>query len=248
LLLHCDGYWSTLRRLVETAPGVDGFVERAAGRLRASAICPLLSLPDVLRLGNAAFAPRDAYLEPPAAERERWHRRMEDVRELRVGLCWGGNPRINQPFASRIDERRSVPPGLLQPLFDVPGVRMYSLQKGPAAGADVAASVRSRLVDWTSEFADYADTAAFVANLDLVISVDTSVVHCAGAIGIPVFMLDRFDNCWRWGTDCADPGWYTSLRVFRQPAFGEWEPAIDRLQRELAACAAAPTAARRAAP
>lgn len=244
LLLHCDGYWSTLKRLVATAPGIDGFVDRAAGRVHARAICPLLSLPHLMQLGVAAFAPRDAYLRPPAAERDRWRRRIEEVPGLRVGLCWGGNPRINQPFASRIDERRSVPLALLQPLFDVPGVRMFSLQKGAAAAGNVAANDRVRLIDWTSELADYADTAAFVANLDLVISVDTSVVHCAGALGVPVWLLDRYDNCWRWGSDPADPGWYTSLRVFRQPAFGHWEPAIARMHRELAALAEAPSGTR----
>lgn len=237
LLLHCDGYWSTLRRLVATAPGLDGFVERAAGRVHASAICPLLSLPHVLHLGVAGFAPRDAYLHPPADERVRWRQRMEAVPGLRVGLCWGGNPRINQPFASRIDERRSVPLARLRALFDVPGVRLFSLQKGAAAEADVTAGDRARLIDWTSELTDYADTAALVANLDLVISVDTSVVHCAGALGVPVWMLDRFDNCWRWGTDPADPGWYRSLRVFRQRAFGEWESVIGDLHRELVAFA-----------
>jgi tetratricopeptide (TPR) repeat protein len=238
LLLHCDGYWATLKRLVATAPGLDGFVDHAAGRVPAAAICPLLSLPHALNLGGAAFAAREAYLHPPATERERWRQRMEAVPGLRVGLCWGGNPRINQPFASRIDERRSVPLDLLRPLFDVPGVHLFSLQKGAAAEASVAAADRARLIDWTSEFADYADTAAFVANLDLVVSVDTSVVHCAGALGVPVWMLDRFDNCWRWGADPTDPGWYRSLRVFRQGAFGEWEPVIAQVQRELATWAA----------
>jgi ADP-heptose:LPS heptosyltransferase len=78
------------------------------------------------------------------------------------------------------------------------------------------------LVDWTEELGDFAETAALMANLDLVVSVDTSVVHAAGTIGVPVWMLDRFDNCWRWGTDAARPGWYGGLRVFRQTTFGDW--------------------------
>jgi ADP-heptose:LPS heptosyltransferase len=73
-----------------------------------------------------------------------------------------------------------------------------------------------------------------MANLDLVISVDTSIVHCAGATGRPIWMLDRFDNCWRWGTDAANPGWYRSLRVFRQARFRDWTPAVCELSVALA--------------
>jgi ADP-heptose:LPS heptosyltransferase len=85
------------------------------------------------------------------------------------------------------------------------------------------------LADWTGELRDYGETAGLVAKLDLVVSVDTSIVHCAGALGTPVWMLDRFDNCWRWGADPANPGWYPTLRVFRQRSFGDWSPVIDEL-------------------
>jgi ADP-heptose:LPS heptosyltransferase len=76
---------------------------------------------------------------------------------------------------------------------------------------------------------DFADTAAIVANLDLVISVDTSVVHLAGAMGKPVFLLDRYDNCWRWLSGREDSPWYPSLRIFRQRRSGEWGPVISRV-------------------
>jgi ADP-heptose:LPS heptosyltransferase len=100
-----------------------------------------------------------------------------------------------------------------------------SLQKGtPAREAPPF-----ELVDVMDEVRDFADTAAIVANIDMVISVDTSVVHLAGAMGKPVFLLDRYDNCWRWLSGREDSPWYPSLRIFRQQRNGEWGPVIDRV-------------------
>ena len=115
----------------------------------------------------------------------------------------GGNPRPDESDWRRIDLRRSIPAERLAWLAAVPGLSLVSLQKG-AAAADKAAFGPS-LVDWTNELTDFGDTAALIANLDLVISVDTSVAHCAGAIGARVWMLDRFDGDWRWGTDATRP-------------------------------------------
>ena len=81
--------------------------------------------------------------------------------------------------------------------------------------------------------ADFADTAAIVANLDVVVSVDTSVVHLAGAMGKPVLMLDRYDNCWRWLSGRIDSPWYPHLRIFRQKRPGEWGPVVARVARAL---------------
>jgi len=90
------------------------------------------------------------------------------------------------------------------------------------------------ILDFTSELDDFADTAALVANLDLVISVDTSVVHLAGALGKPVWLLSRFDGCWRWMLEREDSPWYPSLRVFRQEEPLAWGPLLERVARELA--------------
>lgn len=115
-------------------------------------------------------------------------------------------------------------------------MRFYSLQKGPATQqlrerTDLAA----RIVDHTDEFADFADTAAFVDNLDLVITVDTAVAHLAGAMGKPVWIMNRFDTCWRWLLDRADSPWYPSARLFRQAALGEWDSAVEAVRDALAA-------------
>jgi len=146
---------------------------------------------------------------------------------MRVGLCWGGNPRPGSADAARLDARRSLPAHALREIVAVPGATFVSLQKGSARAE--SAALGDALVDWTDELGDFAETAALMANLDLVVSVDTSVVHAAGAIGVPVWMLDRFDNCWRWGTDAARPGWYGGLRVFRQTTFGDWTAPLAEL-------------------
>ena len=177
-------------------------------------------LPHLLGLGDAAFTPVDAYLAPPADAVQRWAARVAALPGRKVGICWGGNPRPEYVEAYRIDRRRSIPADRLAWLAAVPGISLVNLQKG-AAGSDKGV-FGTALADWTDELTDFGETAGLIANLDLVISVDTSVVHCAGAIGARVWMLDRFDNCWRWGTDARAPGWYRNLRVFRQAEFGDW--------------------------
>jgi hypothetical protein len=108
-------------------------------------------------------------------------------------------------------------------LFECPGVSFVSLQKN-----DDPHSKKSnpRLHDWTDELQDFADTAALMDALDLVISVDTSVVHLAGALGKPVWLLNRYDTCWRWLLNRNDSPWYPTLRQFRQPAPGDWNSVL----------------------
>ena len=111
------------------------------------------------------------------------------------------------------------------------GCSFFSLQKDGAAAELHSRGGRptghsSRIYDFSAEWADFSDTAAFIANLDLVISVDTAVAHLAGALGKPVWLLNRHDTCWRWLLNRSDSPWYRSLRQFRQPALGEWDPVI----------------------
>jgi len=94
------------------------------------------------------------------------------------------------------------------------------------------------VIDWTPELNDFADTAALITSLDLVVSVDTAVAHLAGALGRPVWLLNRFDTCWRWLLHRDDSAWYPSLRQFRQPAPGDWAGALAPLCRALAERAA----------
>jgi ADP-heptose:LPS heptosyltransferase len=128
-----------------------------------------------------------------------------------------------------LDRRRSAGLASFAPLGRIPGLHLISLQKGPCAAEAEAPPMGMVLHDPMPQVTDFADTAAIIANLDAVVSVDTAVVHLAGALGKPVFLLDRYDNCWRWLSGREDSPWYPTLRIFRQDRPGEWEPPMRRL-------------------
>jgi tetratricopeptide (TPR) repeat protein len=228
LIVYCSGYQAPAIPLLASMRGIDAIVGSGSGAQAVAAACAISELPHLLRLGDSAFAPVDAYLAPSEEAVSRWASRVAALPGRKIGLCWGGNPRPEYVEAHKIDRRRSIAAERLAWLTAIPGLCLVSLQKG-AAGHNKAA-FGNALVDWTEELADFGETAALIANLDLVVSVDTSVVHCAGATGAPVFMLDRFDNCWRWGVDPNAPGWYRHLRIFRQGAFGDWTGTLAALR------------------
>jgi ADP-heptose:LPS heptosyltransferase len=122
----------------------------------------------------------------------------------------------------------------LLPLFEVPGISLVNLQFGKEAGEIAENGLADRFFDPMNAVKTFSDTAAVVANLDLVISVDTAVAHLAGAMGKPVWMIDRFDTDWRWLLPREDSPWYSTMRIFRQGEFGVWDPVVDRAHQALA--------------
>ncbi len=199
--------------------------------------CPLLSLPFLFGTDLATIPAAIPYLCPDPALISHWATRLPtgDTTEqpgLRVGLVWAGESRPDQPKWSQIDRRRSLALAALAPLGAVPGITFVSLQKGPpAAQLDQAPFP---IANPMPEVSDFADTAALIAGLDLVIAVDTSVAHLAGALGKPVWLLSRFDGCWRWLRERSDSPWYPKLRLYRQPSLGDWAPVITALAADLA--------------
>jgi Flp pilus assembly protein TadD len=196
--------------------------------------CPLMSLPRLLwtALDDVPAAP---YLRADPVRCEIWRERLAGLGDgPRVGLAWAGNPRRDSPIALRqLDGRRSTSLATLGPLLAVPGVRFVSLQKG--AGTEELRDTRfTAIYDADPELNSFADTAALVANLDLVICVDTSVAHLAGGMGKPVWMMSRFDGCFRWLEDRADTPWYPTMRIFRQGADRRWDPVVATLAAALA--------------
>ncbi len=121
----------------------------------------------------------------------------------------------------------------LAPLTHLEGAAFYSLQVGPAAAQVKQLGTQVHLIDLQDEQKDFADTAAIVASLDLVISVDTSVAHLAGAMGKPVWILLNNSPDWRWMLDREDSPWYPTARLFRQSTFGNWQDVVARVEREL---------------
>ena len=195
--------------------------------------CRVMSLPLRFDTRVDSIPAAIPYLSADRGKAAAWRRRLAALPgvpgPLRVGLVWAGNPRADDPGANAIDRRRSMTLGHLAALADVPGVGFVSLQKGEPAAQTRSPPPGLVVHDWTAELADFDDTAALIEALDLVISVDTAVVHLAGALGKPVWLLDRFDSCWRWLRDREDSPWYPTLRLFRQRQPGDWEGVVDRV-------------------
>jgi tetratricopeptide (TPR) repeat protein len=194
--------------------------------------CPLMSLPGVLGLGPATVPPAP-YLRADPAATQAWRDRLPRDAVLRVGLVWAGGGRRSDGGSQQPDAGRSVPAAALSPLGAVAGVCFVSLQLGD--GVDPAPFP---LLDLTAGLRDFADTAALMAALDLVITVDTAAVHLAGALGRPVWLLRRFAVDWRFpgGTTSF---WYPTLRIFAQPRPGDWQTPLRQAAADLAALAAA---------
>ena len=188
--------------------------------------CPFPSLPRAFET-TLGTIPHEPYLSVPPALVADWAARLPPAR-VRVGLAWAGQARPWLPGFSAVDRRRNASLAALAPLAAIPGVQFVSLQKGPAAAEAATPPAGMQLVDPAPLLTDFAQTAGLVANLDLVISVDTAVVHLAGALGTPVFLLDRYDNCWRWLHGRADSPWYPHLTIFRQRRSGDWAEPVSR--------------------
>ncbi len=216
-----------LIRLFRSLPGVE-ILEPGQPLGALDRHVPMMSLARYFAPTTDAI-PSAPYLHAPADDISRWRNLLAADRNLKVGLAWAGDPRPDLPEATRIDRRRSIALRDLAPLAGVDGVSWYSLQLGAGAAQAGLPDNRFRLIDHTAQLRDFADTAAFMAALDLVITVDTSVVHVAGATGRPTWLLSRFDGCWRWLLEGETSPWYPSVRVFRQTAHGTWTPVVAEL-------------------
>jgi Flp pilus assembly protein TadD len=212
-----------LVRLLRDLPGAETVLPRGEQLPDFDLHCPMLSLPLAFRTTAETIPNAAPYLRAEAAAAERWRTRlaMTHDRRPRVGVAWAGKP------TNLADHKRSIAPERLAPLFEAPAVQFVSLQKdGPPPDG-------LPLTDFMPEMEDFADTAALIANLDLVISVDTAVAHLAAALGKPVWLLDRFDACWRWLAGRVDSPWYQSLLIYRQPRPGDWNTVVADVVRDL---------------
>jgi hypothetical protein len=235
-----------LERLMARLPGVRSLVVRGETLPAFEWHCPLLSLPGAFGTTVGTIPGRAPYLAAEPRAVAAWRERLKPLAGLHVGLVWSGDPRRHDPKAQAVDRRRSITLQHFAGLADVAGVSLVSLQKGEAAAQTRSAPSGLVVHDWTDDLGDFADTAALVAALDLVVSVDTAVVHLAGGLGKPVWVLSRFDACWRWLRNRADSPWYPMARVFGQPAPGDWAGVMDAVVRELRQRVAAAPAARQA--
>ncbi len=199
--------------------------------------CPLMSLPLAFKTTLSTIPARIPYLRASAEKTLEWKVRLGEKRKIRVGLVWSGCFRPNQPELWAVNRRRNVPLAKLAVLKH-PDIEFYTLQKGQPAELELADALSKNwdgphLIDYTSELRDFSDTAGLVENLDLVISVDTSTAHLAGALGKPVWILNRFDTCWRWLLRRDDSPWYPTVRLYRQETAGDWDGVVRRVKQDL---------------
>ncbi len=234
----------TLMRIVARLPGVTPVV--ASGPPPAHDFhCPMFSLPRAFAT-TPDTVPSSPYIAPDPALVAAWSRKLPAY-GFRVGIVWAGQARPWLPGFASLDRRRGVTFQDLATLGDIPGVVPVSLQVGatpPMATMGLGAAPFDRHPAFAGVFdpmpgvRDFADTAAIIANLDMVVTVDTSVVHLAGAMGKRVFMLDRYDNCWRWLHGRVDSPWYPSLTIFRQDRPLDWTGPLARMTAAVAGMAA----------
>ncbi len=218
-----------LARLLRAVPGVDQVVAVGGVLPPFDVVCPLLSLPRLLGTTLDTIPPALPYADD--------HAPWDDTAgaaapALRVGLVWAGSKGFSD------DRQRSLPPAELTGLAGLPGVRFYSLQRHEAGGTALPAALDA--TDLMDGVRDFADTAALVAGLDLVIAVDTAVAHLAATMGKPVWLLSRFRGCWRWLLGRTDSPWYPSLRIIRQDRPNDWSGAVAQVRHDLAALAQQP--------
>jgi Flp pilus assembly protein TadD len=223
-----------LARVMRTIPGV---AEVRGDLPRYDFYCPFFSLPRAFETTPDTIPAPIPYLTADLVLTKTWNTRLPRG-AMRVGLVWAGLARPGLPGFTILDGRRSVALATLAGLATVPDIVFVSLQHGPEAAQVGTPPAGMALFDPMPAVKDFADTAAIIANLDLVISVDTAVVHLAGAMGKPVFLLDRYDHCWRWLSGHADSPWYPAMRIFRQEHIGDWVPVVRQVTAALAHFAA----------
>jgi tetratricopeptide (TPR) repeat protein len=218
--------------LLSGLDGVSQCIPTSAGTLPAFDLyCPMSSLPLAFGTRLDTIPSATPYLSAPAPSLQAWEDRLGAHDRLRVGLVWSGNPMQGN------DHNRSMPLSMLARILDVDAT-FVSLQKDPRP-ADRATLERSEIVDLTQHFTDFAETAALVSCLDLVITVDTSVAHLAGALGRPTWILLAYTPDYRWLLDRDDSPWYPSARLFRQDETRDYARVINRVRSELNAMTAA---------
>jgi tetratricopeptide (TPR) repeat protein len=221
--LACD---VRLIPLLRTLRGVAELVERGGPLPRYDVWVDQMSLPRLFGLTPDAIPAASGYLTADPARVAAWRAALADAgaaAKRKVGLVWAGNPRHSN------DGRRSLPPAQLSRLLSAPGVQFVSLQVGPRSGE------ASQLPDLSRQLTDYAETAAAVSALDLVVTVDTSVAHLAGALAVDTWVMLPAAPDWRWMLGRDDTPWYASMRLIRQRWPGDWDGVVDAVIAGLAA-------------
>ena len=219
VILRCDKELVSLFSRIEGATRV---VQRESPAPPFDVHCSLLSVLYALNITVDTIPGNAPYLFADETLKDRWRKLLAGLEGMKIGICWAGD-------SSHLRNRdRSASLEMFALMRDLPGVHWVSLQKGSPACEPVPTGFK--LIDMTDQLHDFANTAALIANLDLVISVDTAVAHLAGALGKPVWTLVSFAPDWRWMLDREDSPWYPTMRLFRQRTRRDWSEVIGRVR------------------
>jgi tetratricopeptide (TPR) repeat protein len=226
-----------LMRILRTCAGIDEIFPSDSAIPPFDVRMPLLSLPAVFKTTLTTIPASIPYLHAAPTLVEKWRESFSGeppttTPALNVGIVWQGNPRFAQAETRSADQKRSLALAQFEPLARVPGVRLYSLQKGYGTEQLAEWQERWQIVELGGKLGDFMDTAAVMMNLDLVITADTAPAHLAGALGVPVWNLLYRTGCWRWLQDREDTPWYPTMRLFRQKRHGDWGEVMERVATE----------------
>ena len=220
-----------LVRLLRTLDGVEQVIGSDQPPPEFDLHCFLFSLPRVMDTTLETIPAHIPYLRADPVQAERWRNRLDADNDdrLKVGLVWAGGPKTAN------DRMRSMPLAGLAPLADLKSLRFFSLQKGEPARQVLHPPAGLEITDWTAQLNDWADTAALLVNLDLLVSVETAVAHLAGALGKPAWVLLPTMPPARWLLHRQDTPWYPTMRLFRQVREGDWTEPIQQMVQALSA-------------
>lgn len=223
--------------VMKSLEGVSELVSNRTEHRQFDYHTPLMSLPLAFQTTVNTVPAAPHYLLADANQVAEWAMRIGERRGLKVGLVWSGGYRPNRPELRAVNQRRNIPLSRFAVLRDI-DVEFFSLQKGQPAEAELVELEDKgwngpAIANVASDLRDFSDTAALIQNLDLVISVDTSVAHLAAALGKQIWLLNRFDSCWRWLEGRDDNPWYPTMKIYRQARHGDWEGVIERVFADL---------------
>lgn len=224
LIVYCE---QPLKRLLECLPEVDVVVSMSESLPfgEFDLYCPSMSLPFLFQTRLESILSKVPYLVIPEDLQQLWRTRFAGISQLKVGLVWAGKGSYKK------NQVRSMSLNHFSPLIEIPGVQFFSLQKGDEAGQ--LQELGWDFIDWIDECSDLLDSAALINQLDLIISVDTSVAHLSGALGKPVWLLNRFGSEWRWLLGRENSPWYPSMKIFRQEKQDSWTGVINHIAEDL---------------
>ncbi len=199
--------------------------------------CNLMSLPLLLKTTVESIPNEIPYLKADPDKVKAWADRLGPKVNKRVGLVWSGGFRPDRPDLWLLNRRRNIE--LIQLIgLKTEGIEFHSLQKGELPEAELVVQHLQnwdgpKIINHADELTDFTETAALLQNLDLLISVDTSTPHLAGALGKPVWLMNRFDTCWRWFLHRSDSPWYPTFRIFRQKSYDDWTSVVEEVKMAL---------------